>query len=156
MSKKKFTDGLESVFDNSENESMSMTTVLQETKPQEERNVKANRKGGKNFSSDIDDVILNSFVTNHTEESNNNDNYNELNYSNKKAQRRPLNGLEALLTRTIDYGDLDNDTKRRVVLILEQHKVNRLQEIAKEEQLFLKDIILKSVSYYIDQYDKRK
>ncbi len=156
MSKKKFTDGLESVFDSSENESGSMmATVLQETRQQEERIIKAARKGGKNFSSDIDDVIMNSFVTNHTEVSNNDD-YNDFHYSNKKAQRRPLNGLEALLTRTMDYGDLDNDTKRRIVLILEQHKVTRLQEIAKEEQLFLKDIILKSVSFYIDQYDKRK
>ncbi len=155
MSKKKFTNGLESVFTDSYEEDEVSTAVLEEA-PEARSSRGTVRKGGKDFSGDMDDVILKSFVTN-GEPQPFNDNNEHNNYAHmKKAQRRPLNGLEALLSRTLEYGELDADTKKRIVLILENNKVERLKEIAKEEQLFLKDIIVKSVSYYIDQHDKKR
>jgi hypothetical protein len=155
MSKKKFTNGLESVFIDTYEEEVVTTSVFEEQRAAEiPAKAKQIRKGGKTFSSDINDIIMSSFVTENQEET---EDSSDINYSHvKKPQRRPLSGLEALLSRTIDYGDLDVDAKKRIVLLLEQHKVEKLKEIAKEEQLFLKDILVKSISFYIDQHEKRR
>jgi hypothetical protein len=157
MSKKKFTNGLESLFFEGHDEEITMTMVEPTVAVREERmsSTRTVRKGGKDFSSDIDQVIIDSFVTNNDEKQRSGD--ADINYAHiKKPKRNSLGGLESLLTRTLEISDFDFETKRRIVLILEQAKVDRLKEIAKSEQSFLKDIITKSVSYYIDQYDRKR
>jgi hypothetical protein len=158
MSKKKFSDGLDSIFSDIHEEVMATTYVLKDNPKAdtEERNSKMERKGGKNFSSNMDDVIMKSFVTNNETQNKEEDDNSNIRYSHVKKQRTPLTGIDGLFSRSIEYGDLENDSKKRIVLILENHKVDKLKSIAKKEHLFLKDIIIQSVSSYIDQYDRRK
>ena len=158
MGKKKFSDGLDSIFSDIQEETMSRTYVVENAprENQEEQNIRVERKGGKNFSSNMDEVIMKSFVTNNENQYKEEDDNSNIRYSHVKKQRTPLTGIDGLFSRSIEYGDLDNDTKKRIVLILENNKVDRLKAIAKEEQLFLKDIIIKSVSSYINNHDRRK
>jgi hypothetical protein len=158
MSKKKFSDGLDSIFSDIHEEVMATTYVLRDSPKAdaEERNVKMERKGGKNFSSNMDDVIMKSFVTNNENQNKEEDDNSNIRYSHVKKQRTPLTGIDGLFSRSIEYGDLDNDVKKRIVLILENQKVDKLKAIAKKEQLFLKDIIVQSVSSFIENYDRRK
>ena len=159
MGKKKFSDGLDSIFSDIQEETMSRTYVATDAprENQEEQNTRVvERRGGKNFSSNMDEVIMKSFVTNNENQHKEEDDNSNIRYSHVKKQRTPLTGIDGLFSRSIEYGDLDNDSKKRIVLILENNKVDRLKAIAKEEQLFLKDIIIKSVSSYIDNHDRRK
>jgi hypothetical protein len=160
MSKKKFTDGLESLFTVSDDEMVdhysngayseaTTETVIEqvvETRP---------RRSGKNFTTDLGNAMQDAFVKTEDTFLAQEDNLN-LSDMSKKTMRKPLTGLDALLRRTIESSDLDNETKRRVVLIIESGKFEKLKEIAKEESIFLKDIIEKSVSFFIDDYDRRK
>lgn len=158
MSKKKFSDGLDSIFSDIHEEPMATTYVLKDSPKVdvEERNSRMERKGGKNFSSNMDDVIMKSFVTNGENKNKEEDDNSNIRYSHVKKQRTPLTGIDGLFSRSIEYGDLDSDTKKRIVLILENKKVDRLKAIAKKEDLFLKDIITQSVSSFIENYDRRK
>jgi hypothetical protein len=160
MSKKKFTDGLESLFTVSDEETVehysngiySETTSETVVEPVAEAKPK---RSGKNFTADLGSAMQDAFVRSEDTFLTQEDNIN-LNDVSKKTMRKPLTGLDALLRRTIESTDLDNETKRRVVLIIESGKFEKLKEIAREESLFLKDIIEKSVSFFIDDYDRRK
>jgi hypothetical protein len=158
MSKKKFSDGLDSIFSDIHEEVMATTYVLRDSPKAdaEERSAKMERKGGKNFSSNMDDVIMKSFVTNNENQNKEEDDNSNIRYSHVKKQRTPLTGIDGLFSRSIEYGDLDNDVKKRIVLILENQKVDKLKAIAKKEHLFLKDVIVQSVSSYIERYERGK
>jgi hypothetical protein len=162
MSKKKFTDGLESLFNVSDEEAVdhyggvNMHTE-QTTYAMDETIVEAikPKRTGKDFSANLGSAMQDAFVTSEDAFLTQEENIN-LSEISKKASRKPLTGLDALLRRTIDSSELDNETKRRVVLIIESGKFEKLKEIAKEESLFLKDIIERSVSFFLDDYDRRK
>jgi hypothetical protein len=159
MSKKKFTDGLESLFTVSDEETVDhynngVYSATSETVIEPEVEVRPKRSG-KNFTTDLGNAMQDAFVRTEDAFLTQEDNLN-LNDVSKKSMRKPLTGLDALLRRTIESSDLDNETKRRVVLIIESGKFEKLKEIAKEESLFLKDIIERSVSFFIDDYDRRK
>lgn len=155
MSKKKFIDGLESVFKENEdelvehydaqNEAVTEETIVAAVKP---------KRSGKNFTADIGSAMQDSFVT-EAENYLTPEEQVTISEVSKKPMRRPLSGLDALLRRTIENSDLDNETKRRVVLILESGKLEKLKEIAKSESLVLREIIEKSVNFFIEDYERR-
>jgi hypothetical protein len=158
MSKKKFIDGLESVFTVLEEETVEhydansaeqpVTSPIQEAvKP---------KRGGKSFTADIGSAMQDNFVTTEDAFLSTTDDTLSLSEVSKKTMRKPLTGLDALLRRTIESSDLDNETKRRVVLILESGKLEKLKYIAKEESIFLKDIIERSVNFFIEDYERHK
>jgi hypothetical protein len=156
MSKKKFIDGLESVFKETEDELVEHYDAKEEMAKEETAvlTVVKPKRSGKNFTADIGSAMQDSFVTN--EESYlTPEEQVSLSEVSKKTMRRPLSGLDALLRRTIENSDLDNETKRRVVLILESGKLEKLKEIAKSESLVLREIIEKSVNFFIEDYERR-
>lgn len=162
MSKKKFSAGLDSLFSISEDENIehyseseNIHEAITSTVAQVSAPVKA-RRGAKNFSSDLGSAMEDSFVTSEDNFLSNADDQLNLADAAKRNARRPLSGLDALLRRTIESTDLDNETKRRIVLIIESGKVEKLKEIARGESLFFKDIIERSVNFFIDDYERRK
>lgn len=165
MSKKKFTSGLESLFTIAENETVDHYTNPSEVFSVDDTNdtsvindVKENvktKRSGKNFSADLGNAMQDAFVTSE-DYLNNQEEVINVSTAAKRTIRKPLSGLDALLRRTIENMDLDNETKRRVVLIIESGKIEKLKEIAKEESIFLKDILERSVNFFIDDYERRK
>ena len=159
MSKKKFTAGLESIFTAIEDEVVEHynQSPAVETETVETVYVTAKpKRGGKDFSADLGSAMQDAFVT--TEDTYLSQEETNINLSDmsKKTMRKPLTGLDALLRRTIESSELDNEMKRRIVLIIESGQFEKLKSIAREESTLLKDIIERSVNYFIDDYERRK
>ncbi len=154
--RKKFTSGLESLFIEKEDEQVvhyapeepksSVVQVAKETSK--------SKRSGKDFSSDLGHAMQDAFVKQEEDFMAQDDNV-RLSDISKRPFRKPLSGLESLLRKTIDSEELDNETKRRIVVIIESGKVERLKSIAKAESLFLKDIIERCVNLFLDDYEHK-
>jgi hypothetical protein len=76
------------------------------------------------------------------------------NAETKKPFRRPISGLDALIRQTTGESDYDPQLKKRLTLILESSKIDRLQEIAKNQSIYFKDFLHDLITNYIREYDK--
>ncbi len=160
MSKKRFTDGLESLFGVSEGGNLpeespllAETEVRVVTKPKAK---KVRKRGSKNFTSDLDslfeDTLENAIEETKTE-------YQQSNKPDKKRkQLRPVSGLDALIRRTLESGEAEvsYDKRKRVTFVFEKSKVEKLKRIAKAQKVYLKDILGEIVKDYLKQYEKEK
>lgn len=159
MSKKKFKDGLESLFGGPaiaepslpENSPLLEQTEKKKSKPKKALKVKAKRsKSGKNFTSDLDTLFETVLE----------DSLREAKVSTKQNDRKvnvdnrpPVVGLDALIQRTSDHDYDYTTTKKRVTFIFEKKKLDKLKRIAKLQNAYLKDIIGNIVTTHIDKYD---
>jgi hypothetical protein len=160
VSKKRFTDGLESLFGVSEGGNLpeespllAETEVRVVTKPKAK---KVRKRGSKNFTSDLDslfeDTLENAIEETKTE-------YQQSNKPDKKRkQLRPVSGLDALIRRTLESGEAEvsYDKRKRVTFVFEKSKVEKLKRIAKAQKVYLKDILGEIVKDYLKQYEKEK
>lgn len=112
------------------------------------------KRSGKDFSSDLGHAMQDAFVKYEEDFIAQDDNI-RISEISKRPFRKPLSGLESLLRQTIENEELDNETRRRIVLIIESGKVEKLKSIAKEESLFLKDIIERCVNLYLEEYEQK-
>ncbi len=171
MSKKKFTDGLESLFG---------TTVSvhdeqgflgrREDKPQRKRSklaVKKKKKersaSGKSFTSDLDSLfeqVLTETIEEKMKQPKKSDVVSTVSLEKtKKKYRKPMSGLDALIRQTVESSTMDvrpatAPTKKRVTFVFDKQKLAKLKKIAKVEKAYLKDIIGDLVSEFIDGYGK--
>ena len=113
------------------------------------------KRSGKDFSSDLGHAMQDVFIRQEEDYIAQDDNLRITDLS-RRAFRKPLSGLESLLRKTIDSEELDNETKRRIVVIIESGKVEKLKSIAKEESLFLKEIIERCVNLFLEDYEHKK
>ena len=158
MSKKKFKDGLESLFGGPAIAEPSLpenSPLLEKTekksssKPKKTLKVKGKRsRTGKNFTSDLD-TLFETVLESNLRESKENQKTN-----GSKAKRPPVVGLDALIQRTTDHDYDYTTTKKRVTFIFEKKKLDKLKRIAKLQNAYLKDIIGKIVGTHIDKYDE--
>jgi len=74
----------------------------------------------------------------------------------KRASTVALTGIDALIRKT---GNLEASelipTKKRVSFAFDRHKFQKLKNIAKEEKMYLKDIIGDVVSDFIKEYESK-
>ena len=157
MSKKKFKDGLESLFGGPAIAEPSLpenSPLLEQTekksknKPKKTLKVNGKRsRTGKNFTSDLD-TLFESVLEDNLRESKEVQSTNE-----RKSKRPPVVGLDALIQRTTDHDYDYTTTKKRVTFIFEKKKLDKLKRIAKLQNAYLKDIIGKIVGTHIDKYD---
>jgi len=156
LSKKKFTDGLESLFGESPKEVdqkgnfllFPVEQVVEEDRKEIEKGVT------KNFSSDLDSFLKEAFDEAFDENP-------EQTKSNKPAKksRKSLSGLDALIRSTIEPHSINFDKKRnskRITFLVDKDKLDKLKEIAKQEKTFLKDIISSIVEEYVSKYETEK
>jgi len=169
VSKKKFTDGLESLF------GMAHEDDLQESSPllvdtREEvivdkpvrKKKSSKKKSGKSFTSDLDSLFTAAISDALDKKTKKPEAVAEESASKpsalKRARRKPLTGIDALIRQTIAGSRIDYDegtAKKRVTFIYDKNKLARLKAIAKVEKAYLKDIIGKVVSEFIDDYEKK-
>lgn len=180
MSKKKFTDGLEGLFGFSEGGDLQESSPLlvdtrdeEKEAPVKKRKKKSNpnkKKSGKSFTMDLD-ALFSAAASKAIEER------EEKRKKNKGEQpapqendvppkpaslrhrrRKPVTGIDALIRQTIVGSRIDynaKDAQKRVTFIYDKDKLARLKAIAKLEKSYLKDIIGKVVSEFIDKYEKK-
>ena len=177
MSKKTLKDGLESLFGKPaasvEEETAFMgDNVLPEgkkskkTSQKKTSNTRSRSASSKSFTADLESlfqtVVKESVVeekkkiarqkkrtlgTSHTD------------LGNQLKERRPMNGLDSLIRRTVDPNKEEIQRavvpkeKKRVTFVFDKKKLQKLKTIAKLEKAYLKDIIGGLISEYLDEYN---
>lgn len=169
MSKKKFTTGLESLFDSAGDAFQEDTVALVDTAspvPQKVRRIKA-RGSSKDFTSDLDSLLEDALNESVDEINKNAPDESQSGKSKERpaaptaAHRKVLSGLDALIRQTIqvnveEYKDETNSPTKRVTFAVDKTKLEKLKTIARQEGAYLKDIISSLISEYIREYDKGK
>ncbi|MCF8246111.1 MAG: hypothetical protein K9J37_15415 [Saprospiraceae bacterium] len=169
MSKKKFTDGLESLFSKDNvKESGQGTTFLEginsdEMKPGVGKSTVTKSSSRKNFTTDLDSLLQEAMQESFDEQIKE----KETAANTPKAQpfhqqahrRKPLSGLDMLIRRTVERGDVEEDQvsgTRRLTVSFDKAKLNKLKIIARMEKAYLKDILGDIVEEYIRRYENKK
>lgn len=169
MSKKKFTDGLESLFSIDHNkESGQGTTFLEGTNP-DEMKPGVGKPGAskstsrKNFTTDLDSLLQEAMQESFEEQIQEKEATSSANkaqpFHQQTHRRKPLSGLDMLIRRTVERGDVEEDQvtgTRRLTVSFDKEKLNKLKVIARMEKAYLKDILGDIVEEYIRRYEKQK
>ncbi len=160
MSKKKFTDGLESLFgDTSEDTFGGSLLVAEEPKPKAVRKRRGSSR--KNFTTDLDTLLedaLKETIIEQTQKTDKAFESKSKSIQTKQRSRKPLSGLDALIRRTVEGStiEISNDVTKRVTFVFEKQKLDKLKRIARIEKAYLKDILSQIVSEYIQKYEVQK
>lgn len=114
------------------------------------------RTHGKKFSDDLQTFLQEAFDDSFEK-------YLDPNYvhddsSNKKRSLKPMAGLDAILRSTVDPKTmrLGPGNTRRLTLVFDENKLNKLKSIARMERSYLKDIIDEIVESFINEYEVKK
>jgi hypothetical protein len=167
LSKKRFTDGLDSLFsvDHSK-ESGQGTAFLEGMGPDEMRPGGSKPAGArlsrKNFTTDLDSLLQEAMQESFEEQMQERDQA-----AASKAQpfhqqvhrRKPLGGLDMLIRRTVERGAVEEDQvtgTRRLTVSFDKEKLEKLKSIARLEKAYLKDILGGIVEEYIRRYESQK
>lgn len=163
MSKKRFTDGLESLFGYSEGGNLpeespllAETEIKIETKPASAK--KKRGRTGKNFISDLDSLFSETVETGNVVEETPIADDKPVGAGHKRKNRRPVSGLDALIRRTLESGEAEvsYDKRKRVTFVFEKSKVDKLKRIAKSQKVYLKDILGNIVQDYLKKYEEQQ
>ncbi len=172
MSKKKFTDGLESLLSPGSNEDSGKGTSFlrnpfapagKQGEPAVARKASSLRK---TFTTDLDSLLEEALHDAFPEPKSANAEAGS--YADSKAQsfhqqvhrRRPMSGLDYLIRRTVEAGaavEIDEKGRtRRLTVTFDREKLDKLKEIARTEKAYIKDILGEIVAEYIKKYDSQR
>lgn len=145
MAKKRFTEGLDSLFGGS-NESAKESLSLF---PEETRRGSAKRdeekKSNKGFTSQLDAFLAEAFENEAPDDQ-------PAKASSRKGKR--LAGLDLLIQQTAEAPPSKRPTmsdKRRLTLAFDKQQLNRLKKIAEREGVYLKDLINQLIERYLQE-----
>ena len=164
MSKKRFTDGLESLFsvENKEDVSGEGTAFLREASDQGDTAIlKAkSRTSRKNFTTDLDTLLEEALQESFEEKMAQRETEKKPDQSKYQNQaRRPMTGLDVLIRRTVETGEVEENRRngtKRLTVTFDKSKIAKLKRIARLEKAYLKDILGELVEGYIERYEKDK
>lgn len=161
MSKKKFTDGLESLFNTDAKGDVSGkgTAFLRGAAVKKEEK-KVVRRSKKNFTTDLDSLLEEALQESFEEQMSQKDKAQNSNKSHyQKQTRRPMTGLDVLIRRTVEAGAIEESRKtgvKRLTVTFDKNKIAKLKRIARMEKAYLKDILGDLVAEYIKDYENKK
>ncbi len=159
MSRKKFTDDIGHIFGEDDADILSEESVLLSatSASDKKRNQPGRSSQGKHFTSDLESFLKEAFEESY-EAQTQGDTRAAVDTQIKKRNRRPPGGLDLLIRSTVEpVAVMDEDTHtRRVTLLFEQKKLEKLKTIARLERTYLKNIIDELVLEYIQMYEKEK
>lgn len=123
--------------------------------------VHARRTTSKNFTSDLDSLFQEAFTEAVEEKvgklrrmAGMDDPFEE---DKPRTNKQPLTGLDALIRSTIDtsLASLEHAAIKRLTIMVESQKIDKLKSIAKIERAFVKDIVSNVLTDFINDYEKR-
>jgi hypothetical protein len=123
--------------------------------PQEERRPEArpdeDKRGGKGFTSQLDAFLAEAFEQVAEE-------IVEERERSSSRGRRPLSGLDLLIRPTAEAPApaAQGNKKRRLTLAFSKEQLEQLKAIARQEGIYLKDLINQLIESYITSYEKGK
>ncbi|MFN0013587.1 MAG: hypothetical protein ACKVU2_03485 [Saprospiraceae bacterium] len=155
MSKKKFSDGLNDLFRDLPSESETAVLLGGESQARERR------MPGKNFMHDLD-ALLQEAMDDALDQLESEQPAAAAVPSNKSRSavpfRSPVSGLDALIRQTVDFQDLGTDEetgKKRLTVSVDRTKLEKLKTIARLENAYMKDILLRLIDDYIQEYGQK-
>ncbi len=161
LNKKKFTAGLESVFMETteafEHETVGIVDEPTKRKAKAQKVARIKPRGNnKDFTSDLDTLLELAL-------SESDNNYSEQQTEAKGSFKRSnkglpsITGLDALIRQTVDVKTIDRTNSKkptkRVTFTLDKEKLQRLKQIARIENAYLKDILSGLITDYIEQFE---
>lgn len=172
MSKKRFSDGLDNLFEVKEQEQDNISVELQ-LESEAEKNDFSDSNGsikrssrlvvsrqGKNFTSDLDTLLEDALMESLEQGFDNNFKKDQLSAKmNISKKSEAVTGLDALIRRTIDNSGADYEkgvNLRRVTFTFDKLLLSKLKSIARTEKSYLKDIVNQIVEGYIQTYEKKR
>ncbi len=149
MAKKKFTEGLESLFmDTAEPQQMGGgKTVSDKRKNSSAESNSSNSK----FTADLQSFLTEAFEDAFEEQLS----ATGKNRKNKKSKGGALSGLDILIRNTTDPKqqiEIEEHAPRRITLTLDDQHLIKLREIAKKRKTYLKEMIKEIVADYLQQH----
>lgn len=150
MSKKKFSEGLDDLFKDLPAEDVSWTSSSEST-------ARERKPGGKNFMQDLD-VMLQEALDEQMGSADTGQSPTATPSSKSKsaaAHRAPMSGLDALIRQTIDVREITADEesgKKRLTVAVDKTKLEKLKTIARLENAYMKDILVRLIDEYIREY----
>jgi hypothetical protein len=159
LSKKKFTDGLESLFDEVAEETVTFVEASAPKGPQKVKRVRS-RGSSKDFTADLDTLLEEALGSDKAEETKEDTSSNTRKPAKKSGStvRKPLSGLDALIRKTIEVNMADDSGERkatkRVTFAVDKKKLEKLKAIARSQNAYLKDVITQIISDYIQEVEE--
>ena len=159
MSKKRFSEGLDDLFSDTKvsvgglfgNDTAVATPAVER------------RSGHKNFMSDLDTLLQEamdeSFEKHDANRSDDAMPSNKSKSANRDMRDSLPHGLDALIRQTVDFQEIVTDEstgKRRLTVAVDKSKVELLKTIAREENAYMKDLLVSLIDAYIEDYTKQK
>jgi hypothetical protein len=158
MSKKKFTDGIDDIFSSTLVDQDSQEFVDKTSNSmQARRQASTHKTFVTNLDSLLSEISDDSFFSDTRSESKNNSGKSKASQETN-GYRAPVTGLDALIRQTLTFveGEDDETAKKRISVIVDKIKLERLKSIARMEGAFMKDIISQLIESYIHSYTKEK
>jgi hypothetical protein len=167
VSKKKFSSGLDSLFDVPDDIQDAVAEAAPSVFEEQNNNVRigsvstARKASSKNFTSDLDSLFSEAFtdaVEEKVEKLRRASGIEDPFEDNRRAYKQPLSGLDALIRSTIDtsLAGFDHAAVKRLTIFFENYKVDKLKSIAKSERSFVKDLVNGVLTEYINNYEKQQ
>lgn len=160
MSRKKFTDDIGHLFGEDDADILSEESVLLTgtSASDKKRNQTGRSAQGKHFAADLESFLKEAFEESYEAQTQQGENRTAVDTQIKKRARRPMGGLDLLIRSTVEpvaTTDADSLT-RRVTLLFDQKKLEKLKTIARLERTYLKDIVDDLVLEFIQSYEQTK
>jgi hypothetical protein len=166
VSKKKFSSGLDSLFDVKQEEIVQQSTpsvkdaFLSDTDTITQPAINR-RASSKNFTSDLDSLFQEAFtdaVEQKLDKLRRTSGLHDAFENEARPFKQPLSGLDALIRSTIDtsLAGLEHAPIKRLTIMFESQKIDKLKSIAKQEKAFVKDIVSEVLTDFIKDYEKQK
>jgi hypothetical protein len=165
VAKKKFTSDFDSIFDSSHAEPVKITNedIAADLPPAPAESPVSNKKATmKSFTSDLDALFRDAMAEAVEERVTKikrsvgieDDPFEE----SARQFKKPLSGLDALIRQTMDtsLAGMEHAAVKRITLLFESAKIDKLKNIAKLERAFMKDLVQSVISEFIVDYEKRK
>lgn len=164
MSKKKFTEGLESLFSEPSEDLIQMDQTMLSSSPSASKKPsklrpkeKPAKSNSKNFENDLQSFLQEAFKES-LEEKLPERKPLPKDLEIKKRSRKPVSGLDALIRNTIEPEKISftGKTIKQLTVSFDEEKIKKLKKIARLEKKYLRKVINDIVEEFIKEYESQK
>lgn len=156
MSKKKFKDGLESLFLDEREDSLTHQPAQSAQEEKENPKQSGGSSSGKHFSDELESFFQEALQEHVQEKRSTSSSASQP--AKAGATSKPKDGLDALIRSTLETSKMElhyDESKKRIAISFDKEKLEKLKKIARLERTLLKDMITRVVAEYVEEYEQK-